>query len=401
MSSRPRCDVPPELTNLLLEFTVNVLVEKPDDIVSYAASYFTKLREDRLRNGQQQQLIPPTISGNDDAGLTDEEDEEPLPKPPNRYARRKSVFAEHYDPEEDEDDEAEKVVYPKTDEQRQRLGEAVKTILLFRSLDQEQMQEVLDAMFERKVKEGEVVIRQGDDGDNFYVIEHGTYNIHVNIDQEKDKLVGKYDNAGSFGELALMYNMPRAATIISASEGSLWAMNRQTFRRIVLKSAFKKRKQYEQLLEGVPMLQSLEAYERMNLADALMPRTFKDGELIIRQGDEADGMYFIDDGIVRITVINKAANKLEDSSDKGEEVEVNRLSKGQYFGELALVTHKPRAASAYASGNVRLACLDVLAFERLLGPCRSIMKRNINNYEMQLVKIFGSKANMSESDLRR
>lgn len=59
-----------------------------------------------------------------------------LSEPPVKSAinRRKSVFAEQYDPEEDEDDE--KVVYPKSDEQRKRLGEAVKNILLFRSLDQ-------------------------------------------------------------------------------------------------------------------------------------------------------------------------------------------------------------------------------------------------------------------------
>lgn len=85
--------------------------------------------------------------------------------------RRKSVFAETYDPEEDEDDDGTKVVFPKSDEQRQQLAEAVRNILLFRSLDKEQMQDVLDAMFERKVKKDELVIKQGDDGDNFYVIQ--------------------------------------------------------------------------------------------------------------------------------------------------------------------------------------------------------------------------------------
>ena len=39
-----------------------------------------------------------------------------------------------------------------------------------------------------------------------------------------DKKVGAYDSAGSFGELALMYNMPRAATIVATSNGTLWAM---------------------------------------------------------------------------------------------------------------------------------------------------------------------------------
>ncbi|XP_022255762.1 cAMP-dependent protein kinase type II regulatory subunit-like, partial [Limulus polyphemus] len=182
-----------------------------------------------------------------------------LEEPPNRFIRRKSVFAEHYDPAEDEDDDSLKAVYPKTDEQRQRLGEAVENILLFRSLDEQQMQQVLDAIFEKKVEPGQVVIKQGDDGDYFYVVQNGVYNIYVSTEEEKNKLVGTYENSGSFGELALMLNnMPRAATIEAATEGSLWVMSRQIFRKIVLKSAFKKRKEYETLLEKVPMLQSLE-----------------------------------------------------------------------------------------------------------------------------------------------
>lgn len=84
----------------------------------------------------------------------------------------------------------------------------------------------------------------------------------------------------------------------------------------------------------------------MNVADALNPRAFGDGECVIRQGDAADGMYFVETGTVRFTV----------AGENDVEVEVNRINKGGYFGELALVTHRPRAASAYCVGPVRLAC---------------------------------------------
>lgn len=59
----------------------------------------------------------------------------------NRFAtRRKSVFAETYDPENDADeDEGAAAIFPKSDEQRARLIESVKNILLFRSLDKEQV----------------------------------------------------------------------------------------------------------------------------------------------------------------------------------------------------------------------------------------------------------------------
>ena len=239
-------------------------------------------------------------------------------------ARRKSVFAETYDPEED-DPEDSSVVYPKSDLQRRALKESVKEILLFRSLSPEQLNEVLDAMFEYKVKSGDYIIRQGDDGDNFYVVERGLYNIYVNTDNG-NQLVGKCEDSGSFGELALMYNMPRAATIQASVDGTLWALDRQTFRRIVLRSAFHKRKMYEALIENVPLLSALsvscqlswqihylhihimlvslylQEYERMNVADALQPKNFSAGQVIVQQGDPADGMFFVEDGIAEVHV---------------------------------------------------------------------------------------------------
>lgn len=104
------------------------------------------------------------------------------------------------------------------------------------------------------------------------------------------------------------------------------------------------------------------------------------------QGDSADGMYFVEDGTVRITM----------AKENNEEKEISRVSVGGYFGELALVTKKARAASVYAVGKAKLAFLDVEAFERLLGPCMDLMKRNIEDYENELLKIFGSKANISD-----
>jgi len=156
-----------------------------------------------------------------------------------------------------------------------------------------------------------------------------------------------------------------------------------------LKNAFNKRKMYEALLETVPLLKSLEPYERMNVADALVSKQFEDGTVIIKQGDTAGCMYFVEDGEVKICMR---------PSPQESEKELIRCHKGGYFGELALVTHKPRAASAYAVGPVRLAVLDVAAFERVLGPCMEIMQRGIGAYEEQLEHIFGTK--IAISDLR-
>nr|CAD7407779.1 unnamed protein product [Timema cristinae] len=252
--SRPeggRIIVPDELRDLLLEFTISYLLEQPSDIIDYAADFFNKLRESRTTA-----LITLDNPESPDDSVISTEEEPPVAR---FSTRRKSVFAETYNPEEDDDDDGAKVIYPKSDVQRQRLAESVKNILLFRALDKEQMQDVLDAMFEKKVKKGDYIIKQGDDGDNFYVVESGNYNAYVTIEPgQEPKHIHTYENVGSFGELALLYNMPRAATIQAATDGALWAMDRTTFRRIVLKSAFRKRKMYERLIDSVPMLKALQ-----------------------------------------------------------------------------------------------------------------------------------------------
>uniref|UniRef100_A0A8C7CZV6 cAMP-dependent protein kinase type II-alpha regulatory subunit n=1 Tax=Oncorhynchus kisutch TaxID=8019 RepID=A0A8C7CZV6_ONCKI len=370
-------EIPVGLTELLQGYTVEVLRQRPPDLVEFAVQYFTRLRDTRSQDGAGAAVKlgkgvmfdgePMQTESNGDEDGSDESDFEP--PPPSRYNRRVSVCAEAFNPDDDDEVEEPRVVHPKTDEQRCRLQDACKDILLFKTLEQEQFSEVLDAMFELRVQPQEHVIDQGDDGDNFYVIERGIYDIVVLIDGV-GTCVGQYDNKGSFGELALMYNTPRAATIIATQEGALWGLDRATFRRLIVKNNAKKRRLYEQFVESVPLLKSLELSERMKIVDVLGMKTFSDGERIIMQ-----------------TKANQEDNV---------EVEITRCSRGQYFGELALVTNKPRAASVYAVGEVKCLVIDIQAFERLLGSCKEIMKRNITHYEEQLVALFGSSMDLRD-----
>uniref|UniRef100_F7GCF2 cAMP-dependent protein kinase type II-alpha regulatory subunit n=1 Tax=Ornithorhynchus anatinus TaxID=9258 RepID=F7GCF2_ORNAN len=376
-------EIPVGLTELLQGYTVEVLRNRPPDLVEFAVEYFTRLKENRDQESTGE--AQPKVAAR---GVNFEGVEEPMQTESNGEEEDDSDFelcAEAFNPDEEEEDSEPRVVHPKTDEQRCRLQEACKDILLFKNLDQEQLSQVLDAMFERKVKPQEHVIDQGDDGDNFYVIERGLYDILVSRESE-DRCVGRYDNHGSFGELALMYNTPRAATIVAITEGALWGLDRVTFRRIILKNNAKKRKMFELFIESVPLLKSLEVSERMKIVDVIGEKIYKDGERIIAQGEKADSFYIVESGEVKILIKSKTMTVKEGN----QEVEIARCRKGQYFGELALVTNKPRAASAYAVGDVKCLVMDVQAFERLLGPCMDIMKRNITHYEEQLVAMFGS-----------
>lgn len=359
-------EIPDGLGDLLRDFTVAVLRDQPGNLYSFAVDYFTMIRDSQHQQETPMYII---VEDDDEAGEPDKADFKPRSSC-GRYARRQSVAAESYNPEEDQSDE-EPVVFPKSDDQRERLKTTVSGILLFRSLDADQTAEVIDAMFERQVEPGETVIQQGDDGDNFYVIDTGIYDVMVDVQGVQQK-VHQFEQQGSFGELALMYNMPRSATVQAVTPGTLWAMDRNSFRRIVLKSAYKKRKKYESLLESVTILTNLDCYERMTLADALSPKEFLDGEAIIRQGDEADGVYFVEEGCIRVTM----------ASPDGVEQDLGERSHSSYFGELALIESTPRTANVYAEGRVKVAFLDRECFERLLGPCVDVMKRNTHSYTM-------------------
>ncbi|KAL2777518.1 cAMP-dependent protein kinase type II-beta regulatory subunit [Daubentonia madagascariensis] len=411
-------EIPAGLTELLQGFTVEVLRHQPADLLEFALQHFTRLQQENERRGTARfghegrtwgDAGAAAAGGTPSKGVnfaeepmhsdSEEGEEEAAPADAgafnapviNRFTRRASVCAEAYNPDEEEDDAESRIIHPKTDDQRNRLQEACKDILLFKNLDPEQMSQVLDAMFEKLVKDGEHVIDQGDDGDNFYVIDRGTFDIYVKCDGV-GRCVGNYDNRGSFGELALMYNTPRAATITATSPGALWGLDRVTFRRIIVKNNAKKRKMYESFIESLPFLKSLEVSERLKVVDVIGTKVYNDGEQIIAQGDLADSFFIVESGEVKITMKRKGKSEVEENGA----VEIARCSRGQYFGELALVTNKPRAASAHAIGTVKCLAMDVQAFERLLGPCMEIMKRNIATYEEQLVALFGTNMDIVE-----
>lgn len=276
-------------------------------------------------------------------------------------ARRPSISAESIDPTKD----YKKVVHEKDQNTKDQILAAVQKNLLFQSLDKEQFDEIIDSMFEKKVKKGEVVIKQGDEGDNFYVIESGWFNVAVN-----GVGVVELGPGAAFGELALLYNMPRAATVTAVSDSKLWAVGRETFKSILAHQLYKKRNLYESFLKKVEILSELEQYEYWKIADALQPISFKKDDVIVKQGDEGNNFFIVIEGEA-ICSIEK----------EGEIHEMLRYGPGGYFGEIALIKDQPRAATVTAAGPVSCVTLDRNAFTRLLGPIMDILKRNIDNYK--------------------
>lgn len=283
--------------------------------------------------------------------------------------RRTSVSAESMAPSENGKDFVKRVIH-KTPDQRSRIETSIANNFLFRNLDEDQYKDVLNAMEEKHVPSNTCIIQQGGIGDFFYVVETGSFDCFVDAhDGHPPRKVLDYGPGGSFGELALMYNAPRAATITATSDSVVWALDRVTFRRILMENTSQKRRMYEAFLEEVPLLVSLEPYERQKIADALESQIFDKDSDVIKQGDVGDQFYIIESGEAK-------AYKEAD----GHQVEVMTLRKGDYFGELALLNDAPRAATIRAMSRLKVATLGKKAFTRLLGPVVDIIQRNASNY---------------------
>lgn len=170
-------------------------------------------------------------------------------------------------------------------------------------------------------------------------------------------------SGGSFGELALLYGSPRNATVISAESGcKLYALDRITFRRILMDSTFVRRRMYEAFLKDVPLLSTLDSNEVAKIADALEPQKFPPGYTIIKEGDKGEAFYLLEAGEA-------------EAFKNGIADPVKKYSKGDYFGELALLNDAPRAASIVSKTEVKIARLGKDGFQRLLGPVEGIMRR--------------------------
>jgi len=282
----------------------------------------------------------------------DDEDDEPPPgwDQPKSTGARQSVSAEAYG-EWNAQKQFVPPVIPKSDEQKERLKSCLTKGFLFSSLEDNDLSIVIGAMKEMSMTPGQRAIEQGDQGDFLFVIESGAFDCLIKKPDGTEQCVKTCGPGDVFGELALLYNCPRAASVAAKENGVLWQLDRDTFNHIVKEAAQKKRTRYDTFLAKVPLLSNMDAYERSQLADALKIQHFADGATIVSQGEAGYTFYIIEEG-------EACATK--------NGVQVMKYSSGDYFGELALINNTPRAATVTAKGACRTLSVDSAAFHRLI-----------------------------------
>jgi cAMP-dependent protein kinase regulator len=227
------------------------------------------------------------------------------------------------------------------------------------------------AVKEKTVKANERLITEGDDGDCMFIIESGSADCLKKIDGA-EKVVKTCSAGEVFGELALLYNCPRAASVEAKEDTSLWELDRETFNNIVKESAAKKRNTYTDFLKTVPLFSNIDSYEMMTIADALKMETYPEKDtLIIKQGDVGDRFFMTLEG-------ECVAKQLI----SGFEQPVMVHKKGDYFGELALIKKGVRVASVYTNAaDTKVLYMERDTFKRLMGPIEDILRREAKRYD--------------------
>jgi CRP-like cAMP-binding protein len=123
---------------------------------------------------------------------------------------------------------------PKSAQVHADLLAAMRSSPLFESLQPELLASIIDSMEANATAAGDVVIQQGDPGEHLYVVESGVYDAFVRIGTNgEEKKVSEFGKGQSFGELALLYNSPRAATIRTREAGVCYMLNRSVFQHLV------------------------------------------------------------------------------------------------------------------------------------------------------------------------
>lgn len=246
-----------------------------------------------------------------------------------------------------------------------KFKEILKKNFILGSLNEKDLELVIKAMKVKKFKKLEIVIKEGEEGNDFYVVESGILECF-----KHDKLIKTYEKNDSFGELALLYYTPRQATIIAKTDSVLLSLDRITFTQIVKDNAIKRKEICKQFLKSVPILSNFSQNDINQILEAVRIKKYIKGEYIIKQNEDGNYFYILESGEVEAIKNGK---------------KVKSYIKGEYFGELALLkegdTIKRAADILVVSDECCVLELDKKSFKRLLGPIEEVLQNNMNIYK--------------------
>uniref|UniRef100_A0A1I8ISQ5 cGMP-dependent protein kinase n=1 Tax=Macrostomum lignano TaxID=282301 RepID=A0A1I8ISQ5_9PLAT len=243
--------------------------------------------------------------------------------------------------------------HDKDERSKKLIRDAIVSNSLLQHMEPQQLDEMVACMYAKTVPPGCHVIRQGEKGQHLYVCSEGRLEV-----TQDGKRLGAVGQGIAFGELALLYNCTRTASVKAESSAKLWCLDRTVFKAIMMKAGLEKQSDYVGFLRSVPLLKNLDTSKLNKIADAIEEDSFEAEQYIVREGETGNTFFIIKDGVVKVTqkVHGGAHPQL-----------IRVLKSGDYFGEKALLEEERRTANCIAETKVEVLTLDRLSFIHLIG----------------------------------
>jgi CRP-like cAMP-binding protein len=235
----------------------------------------------------------------------------------------------------------------------------LRRVPLFVSVTDEELDNIANHLKQERFPAGEVIIREGEVGDKFYILERGKATVWRLDENQVESKIDEKGPGQYFGEVALVSSAPRNATVRAETPVSTLTLDYSDFNECVrqyinLASQVDENVKYSWLLRGMPIFDELSSQKLDQLATWLEPEPLEAGAVLFQEGDLADKFYIVESGEVVIS-------RLVD----GEHVEISRREPGEYFGEIALLQNRPRTATITASIDTNLLSLEADQFQDL------------------------------------
>jgi len=256
--------------------------------------------------------------------------------------------------------------FKKEEKSQKLIRSAIMDNDFMKNLEPQQISEIVDCMYPMEYAKGALIIKEGDVGSIVYVMEEGKVEV-----SREGKFHRMLPHGKVFGELAILYNCKRTATIKAAVDCKLWAIERQCFQTIMMRTGLIRQAEHSAFLKSVPTFVNLPEDTLIKIADVLEENNYKNGECIVRQGAAGDTFFIIKKGRVKVT--------MKEETEK-EEKFIRNLHKGDFFGEKALQGEEKRTANIIADDENGVICLviDREAFNHLIANLEDIKNKYVD-----------------------
>ena len=244
-------------------------------------------------------------------------------------------------------------------EEMRRITEMTKANFMFQSLSSQQKEQIFRVMSLKRVKAGDMIIREGDEGDEMYIIDSGKFEVLKRDENAINQCVFTYSTEGAaFGELSLMYGKPRAASVRAKTDGTLWSIGRLAFRAVLMK---RRTVNLLKTLRLLPIFKGLSVPQLQRLAEYSTEETFNNKEVVVSsKTSQKDGE---NRWIIMAVLEGALLLEMKDKSKRNK-----TRAQGTSLGAIEL---ERGVSEVYAQGKTKIARIPESVFLEIMGGPRS------------------------------